>query len=175
MIILCQITKTSLAIRQTEIGWLWAICTKSVLWENCHKMKLGGEPCVLSALRAYSSCGKEVSLKSSCRKMQMRSKQNGNSTWVWIRLRPRNHRICPRRSSRSAWSISSSSSARSSSMISSLPVPWPASFRNFRWLVGTVAMTYDPVCAVQLKYTTTQELTGKHKQLTGNDLRRGSA
>ena len=62
-------------------------------------------------------------------------------TWVWIRLRPRNQRICPRRSSLSAWSISCSSSAMSSSIISSLPSAWPASFRQGRWLVGTVVMS----------------------------------
>lgn len=62
-------------------------------------------------------------------------------TWVWIRLRPRNHRIWPRRSSLSAWSISSTSSLSSSSGISSFCVSLPASFRNLSLLVGMVAMT----------------------------------
>lgn len=62
-------------------------------------------------------------------------------TCVWIRFRPRNHRIWPRRSSRSAWSISSTSSFNSSSGISSFCVSRPASFRNLSLLVGMVAMT----------------------------------
>lgn len=62
-------------------------------------------------------------------------------TWVWIRFRPRNHRIWPRRSSRSAWSISSTSSLSSSSGISSFCVSLPASLRNLSLLVGMVAMT----------------------------------
>ena len=62
-------------------------------------------------------------------------------TWVWIRFRPRNHRIWPRRSSRSAWSISSTSSLSSSSGISSFWVSLPASLRNLSLLVGMVAMT----------------------------------
>lgn len=65
-------------------------------------------------------------------------------TCVWIRLRPRNQRIWPLRSSRSAWSISSSPSASSSSVISSFPGPCPASFRHLSWLVGIVAMTWGP-------------------------------
>lgn len=63
-------------------------------------------------------------------------------TCVCILLRPLNHRICPRRSSISAWSISSTSSGSSSSGISSLVMPCPASFRNFRWLVGTVQISW---------------------------------
>lgn len=62
-------------------------------------------------------------------------------TWVWIRFRPRNHRIWPRLSSRSAWSISSTSSLSSSSGISSFCVSLPASLRNLSLLVGMVAMT----------------------------------
>lgn len=64
-------------------------------------------------------------------------------TCVWIRFRPRNHRIWPRRSSRSAWSISSTSSFNSSSGISSFCVSRPASFRNLSLLVGMVAMTCE--------------------------------
>lgn len=69
---------------------------------------------------------------------------HGKVTWVWMRLRPRNQRIWPRRSSRSAWSISSmsSSSSSSSSGISSFWVPWPAVFKNFKRLVGTEEITW---------------------------------
>lgn len=61
-----------------------------------------------------------------------------------MRLRPLNQRICPLRSSRSAWSISSmsSSSSSSSSGISSFCVPWPAVFRNFSRLVGIEEMIW---------------------------------
>lgn len=59
-------------------------------------------------------------------------------TWVCILFRPLNHKIWPRRNSLSAWSISSTSSASSSSGISSFCVPWPASLRNFSRLVGIV-------------------------------------
>lgn len=64
-------------------------------------------------------------------------------TCVWILFRPLNHKIWPRRNSRSAWSISSTSSANSSSGISSFCVPWPASFRNFKRLVGIVEISYN--------------------------------
>lgn len=64
-------------------------------------------------------------------------------TWVCILFRPLNHNIWPRRSSLSAWSISSTSSANSSSGISSFWVPWPASLRNFKWLVGIVDINYN--------------------------------
>lgn len=63
-------------------------------------------------------------------------------TWVWIRLRPRNQRIWPRRSSRSAWSISSWSSFSSSSGMSSFCVSCPAPLRNLSLLFGIVAITY---------------------------------
>lgn len=66
-----------------------------------------------------------------------------NSTCVWMRLRPLNQRICPRRSSLSAQSISSSSSA-SSSPSSSPGSKSPASFRQGRRSVGTVAITWNP-------------------------------
>lgn len=62
---------------------------------------------------------------------------------VWIRFRPLNHKTWPRRNSRSAWSISSTSSANSSSGISSFCVPWPASLRNFKRLVGIVEISYN--------------------------------
>lgn len=64
-------------------------------------------------------------------------------TWVCILFRPLNHKIWPRLSSLSAWSISSTSSANSSSGISSFCVPWPASLRNFNWLVGIVDINYN--------------------------------
>lgn len=64
-------------------------------------------------------------------------------TCVWILFRPLNHKIWPRRNSLSAWSISSTSSANSSSGISSFWVPWPASFRNFKRLVGIVEISYN--------------------------------
>ncbi len=67
-----------------------------------------------------------------------------NSTWVWMRLRPLNQRICPRRSSLSAQSISSSSSASSSPSSSPGSRPSPASFRQGRRSVGTVAITWKP-------------------------------
>lgn len=73
-----------------------------------------------------------------------------HSTCVCILLRPLNHRICPRRSSISAWSISSTSSGSSSSGISSLVMPCPASFRNFRWLVGTVQISWGEAGREQL-------------------------
>lgn len=63
-------------------------------------------------------------------------------TWVWILLSPLNQRICPRRSSRSAWSISSTSSFSSSSGTSVFSVSPPASFKNFSLLVGMVAITW---------------------------------
>lgn len=59
-----------------------------------------------------------------------------------MRLRPRNQRICPRRSSLSAQSISSSSSASSSPSSSPGSKPSPASFRQGRRSVGTVAITW---------------------------------
>lgn len=74
------------------------------------------------------------------------------STWVWIRFRPRNHRIWPRRSSISAWSISSRPSA--SLVISSLVVPCPASFRNFRDWVGIVEIIWEQV----------QQQKGRHQR-----------
>lgn len=76
-------------------------------------------------------------------RQQNRSHVEQQLTCVWIRLRPRNQRIWPLRSSRSAWSISSSPSASSSSVISSFPGPCPASFRHLSWLVGMVAMTWE--------------------------------
>lgn len=72
-------------------------------------------------------------------------------TCVWIRFRPRNHRIWPRRSSRSAWSISSTSSFNSSSGISSFCVSRPASFRNLSLLVGMVAITCKRCAQVKVR------------------------
>lgn len=81
-------------------------------------------------------------LSLACFLRQQNSHMEQQLTCVWILLRPRNQRIWPLRSSRSAWSISSSPSASSSSVISSFPGPCPASFRHLSWLVGMVAMTW---------------------------------
>lgn len=83
-------------------------------------------------------CSCEKSLDMVCLLVQLKG------TWVWMRLRPLNQRICPRRSSLSAQSISSSSSASSSPSSSPGSRPSPASFRQGRRSVGTVAITWKP-------------------------------
>lgn len=88
---------------------------------------------------------RELSLYSPRRKQPWGDRHRQVSTvgtWVWIRLSPLNHRICPRRSSISAWSISSAPSS-SSSGISSLGMPWPASLRNLSLCVGTAVMSWE--------------------------------
>lgn len=96
-------------------------------------------------------CKTEENVKSSGRLNLLDGESNvitgprWNHTCVWMRLRPRHQSTWPLLSSISAWSISSRSfiSSNSSSGISSCCVPWPAVFRNFSQLVGTLDTSWE--------------------------------